>query len=364
MVSSDEESNGSHIEVPSSSQSLQKGDNNITILSTNNLLSGKKKAVKKSSKDRVAKWRANLSDENRKIVRKKQTQLKQSQRAMQSNEDRQLSRELDRDRKAKKRASMTNEEKSKQKEKDRLRKAEKRASLSEKEKSNLRVKDRMRKSAAREPPPENWRSLPREYKGLYTYKYHVEQERNRLYKENRRKENTEAEAEFERIQNLLIKRKTRAKRSDEERKEQNAKAKNGMQFLPMIPFKSRRKSKGQRKEYMWWQFWKKGDENKELLRTKLPKYGTRFDQWDSKSENPYKMDEEKEEKWNAMSHCEKMHEKNKLRRKMIKEQLQQPIDMPELELSEYEKIREKIIAEQDAEFQKYMIELDVKNSKN
>ena len=38
--------------------------------------------------------------------------------------------------------------------------------------------------------------------------------------------------------------------------------------------------------------------------------------------------------------------------------------MPELELSEYEKIREKIIAEQDAEFQKYMIELDVKNSKN
>ena len=65
-----------------------------------------------------------------------------------------------------------------------------------------------------------------------------------------------------------------------------------------------------------------------------------------------------------MSQCEEMHEKNKLRRKLIKEQLKQPIDMTELELSEYEKIWEKNIAEQKAKFQKYMIELDDNNSKN
>ena len=38
--------------------------------------------------------------------------------------------------------------------------------------------------------------------------------------------------------------------------------------------------------------------------------------------------------------------------------------MPKLELSEYEKIREKNIAEQEAKFQKYMMELDNNNSKN
>ena len=331
-------------------------------------VSDEKLSIRKSmepSKDRVAKWRAKFTQDEQKKAKNKHAQLMKNRRATESCAEKLERRKRDKESKAQKRAAMSEGEKSKQRELEKKRKEQKRAAMTEDEKSKQREKDRLRKASKKDPAPDNWRTLPREWTKPSTAIYKAnEHEMNRLYKETRRKENSEAEAEFERIQNLLIKRKTRAKRSDEERKEQNAKAKNGMQFLPMIPFKSRRKSKGQRKEYMWWQFWKKGDENKELLRTKLPKFGTKFDQWDSKSENPYKMDEEKEEKWNGMSHCEKMHEKNKLRRKLIKEQLQQPIDMPELELSEYEKIREKNIAEQEAKFQKHMMELDNNNSKN
>ena len=63
-----------------------------------------------------------------------------------------------------------------------------------------------------------------------------------------------------------------------------------------------------------------------------------------------------------MTKCEEKYEKNKLRRKFLKEQLQQPIQMPEVEKSEYEKIREKIIEERNVEFDKYMMEHNSKNT--
>lgn len=322
------------------------------------LISGKGK----SSRVRVAK---SLSEENRKQRKAKHAKLMQNKRAGLTTAQKQQAKELDKERKAQMRASMTEEEKSKQREKDRLRKVKKFASLTDKEKSEVRKKDRLRKAAKKDPAPKDWRTLPRKWtKPDKPYTFPDEEEKNRLYQERRRQGRTEAEVEFEQIQNLLIKRCTRAERSEEEKKEEDAKAKRGMQLLPFQPLKSRRKSKGQREEYIWWKYWKKGDEQKELIRAKLPKFGEQFDMWDSKSQNPYKLDEEKEEKWNALSHQEKLSEKNKLRRKWVNEQLQQPIEMPEMEPCEYERIREQIIAEQNVEFEKYMMELNVHDSIN
>ena len=135
-------------------------------------------------------------------------------------------------------------------------------------------------AAKKDPAPKDWRTLPRKWtKPDKPYTFPDEEEKNRLYQERRRQGRTEAEVEFEQIQNLLIKRCTRAERSEEEKKEEDAKAKRGMQLLPFQPLKSRRKSKGQREEYIWWKYWKKGDEQKELLRTKLPEFGEKFDKF-------------------------------------------------------------------------------------
>ena len=73
--------------------------------------------------------------------------------------------------------------------------------------------------------------------------YSEDLEKAQLYQETRRLENTEAENEYHRIYNLLTMRKIRAKRSNAKKREDDADAKSGMQFLPMEPFKSRQKSK-------------------------------------------------------------------------------------------------------------------------
>ena len=99
---------------------------------------------------------------------------------------------------------------------------------------------------------------------------------------------------------------------------------------------------------MWWQFWKKGLENKELLRKKLPVFAKRFEEWEAKSENPLEIEEKEEEKKASMTIREKLDEKNrksKLERERILQELKKPIDMPEFEMCEYELIRERNIAE-------------------
>ena len=99
---------------------------------------------------------------------------------------------------------------------------------------------------------------------------------------------------------------------------------------------------------MWWQFWKKGLENKELLRKKLPVFAKRFEKREAKSENPLEIEEKEEEKKASMTLREKLDEKNrksKLERERILQELKKPIDMPEFEMCEYELIRERNIAE-------------------
>ena len=137
-----------------------------------------------SSKNKVTEWRASVSEEKRRLVR-----------------------EADKERKAKKRASMTEEEKNAVKEKDRLRKAMKKTSQVD------------------------GRTLPRERPWLDNRPVYDEAAANREYKRRVKESMTEEEQEFQKIQNLLIKRKSRAKRTSERKEEDKARAKEGMRII-------------------------------------------------------------------------------------------------------------------------------------
>ena len=128
-----------------------------------------------SSKGKVSEWRVSLSEEKKKMLR-----------------------EADKERKAKKRAAMTDEEKNAVKMKDRLRKAKKKTS------------------------EVDGRTLQRERPWLDNRPVYDEAEANREYKRRVKDSRSEEEHEFQRIENLLIKRNSRAKRTKERKEEEKA----------------------------------------------------------------------------------------------------------------------------------------------
>ena len=175
-------------------------------------------------------------------------------------------READKERKAKRRAAMTEEEKNAVKEKDRLRKAMKKTSQVD------------------------GRTLPRERPWLDNRPVYDEAAANREYKRRVKESMTEEEKEFQRIQNLLIKRKSRAKRTSERKEEDKAKAVEGMRIIKekghLMKFKARR-TKGDGEEVLWWKFWKKGNGNREILLNKLPEIAAKFQEWETAGKGPY-----------------------------------------------------------------------------
>ena len=100
---------------------------------------------------------------------------------------------------------------------------------------------------------------------------------------------TEEEQEFQRIQNLLIKRNSRAKRTSERKEEDKAKAVEGMRIIKekgyLMKFKARR-TKGDGEEVLWWKFWKKGNGNKEILLNKLPEIAAKCQEWETAGKGP------------------------------------------------------------------------------
>ena len=300
-----------------------------------------------TSKEKVATWRASLSKEER---------------------DKQ--KEKDRERKARKWLDMTEEEKDKTREKQRLRKANLKKSLDDKKRKEEREaketeeieKWQMRidhnhlvnwQSAFDRIQAKYWNQQPLPYDPVSSY-FVKKWERDRNYQINRRFEQTEAEKEFERVENLLIKRTSRANRTKEQIRDDNNKAREGMEFEKIVPFKTRRRYKC-REEYLWWRYWNNGDEFKALLKEKLPDYASKFSEWDSKNENFYaevdavdegvETDDDKERTPEQMRQLR--NERLKKRRLKIREQLDQPLEMPEFEKSEYELIRERNIEEID-----------------
>ena len=196
-----------------------------------------------SSKEKVSKWRANMSEDKKKLLR-----------------------EADRERKAKKRNSMTEEERNALKEKDRLRKSLKKTSQVD------------------------GRTLPRERPWLKNRPVYDETVANREYKRRIKETSTDEELEFQKIQNLLIKRNSRAKRTTERKEEDKAKANEGMKKIKnlghLMKFKVRR-AKGEGEEYLWWKYWNKGSSNKEIFTKKLPMLSAKFQEWDQSGKSPY-----------------------------------------------------------------------------
>ena len=317
-----------------------------------------------TSKDKVATWRASLSREER---------------------DKQ--KEKDRARKARKWLELTEEERDKSREKQRLRKATKKKNLEDmkrKEEEEAKAMDDIEKLQMRfdhnhlvnwqnafdriqakfwnqQPMPYNNQQpmpsdnlQPKPYISNPNSYIRNEREHNRKYKVNMRSNQTMAEKEFERIENLLIKRRSRAARSKDQVKIDNMKAKEGMEYEKIVPFKTRRRYKC-RDEYLWWRFWNNGEEFRALLRRKLPDYASKFSEWDQKKQNPYievdKVDEGLEIDDNKERTPEQLkqlrNERLKRRRMQIREQLNQPIEMPEFEKSEYELMRDRNIAERE-----------------
>ena len=262
-------------------------------------------------------------------MREKDCLQKKKQRKERTEAQKEMDRIKDKANKANKRSSMTVEEKERIKEKDRLRKAAKRAEAKKIEETSGIIKvDR--------------RTIIGEQNYLKN-----ERENNRKYKEKMRKGQTEGEAEFERIENLLYKRNSRVDRSEAQKEADKKRACEDMKLERILPFK-KRNPYGQSEEFMWWKFWKKNTENRKLLKKLLPDYHKKFKGWEAKSENPFSIEEKEEEKRATMTVREKLDEKNrkrKLEREMLRQELQKPIDMPEIEMSEYEILREKNIAE-------------------
>ena len=141
--------------------------------------------------------------------------------------------ETSKERTAKWRAMQTNFDKKMIREKDRADKAMKRAMMTEEEKQRVREKDRIRKALKRGVPSVKEKVSNAVYGPN-------EREHNRMYKVKRRQGQSEAETEFERIDNLLIKRKSRERRSIEERERDKKEAREGMQYERILPFKKRR----------------------------------------------------------------------------------------------------------------------------
>ena len=75
------------------------------------------------------------------------------------------------------------------------------------------------------------RTLPRDRPWLDSRPVYDEAAANREYKRRVKESRTEEEHEFQRIQNLIIKRNSRAKRTTERKEEDKAKANEGMKKI-------------------------------------------------------------------------------------------------------------------------------------
>lgn len=151
----------------------------------------------------------------------------------------------------KKRDNMTDEEWNANKEKDRLRKARDKHLRKDKKKT---TKSSNAQAVRRKTP---------------------EHERNKLYKRRIRGKMTEAETEYQNVENLLKMRQSRQDRNGKEHLLSNLKAKQGMRDLKElgrvegIEFMMRNKREKD-EEVIWWNYWTSGKQFKEVLKSRRP----------------------------------------------------------------------------------------------
>ena len=264
-----------------------------------------------------------------------------------SKDDKERIKANDRARKAREAAKMTEEEKAERREKDRERKARKRAEkfdMSDEVEAMERELDRRRKA--------DERAREREQKGLVKNAHLTgylknERERNCQYKIKMRKGRSQEQVEYDKIKDLIRKREVCISRTKEEQNKDKEKAKEGMRQGRYYGYlgdeMKRSKSKFKSIDRLWRCFWDSSDAAKELLKKKEIEIAEKLEEEDrndpelaDKLAAEDKAQEEEIKKLNS----ERIKAWRKKRRMDLLKALNEPIIMPEVEKSEYEKIRD------------------------
>ena len=167
-----------------------------------------------------------------------------------------------------------------------------------------------------------------------------EKEMNRLYKEKMRMKRTAEQIEFDKLEYAIRKRQFRKKMSETEKEIEKEKSRTGMQNLrlegPIMEYQ-KRKFRETDELNMWMVYWEKGQEYQDLLKKLKPDMASQIKIRLENGANsiPEKMVNDYEEELNA---CH--NEANTID--------DEDVDMPEIEMSEYEKFREENIKEFEA----------------
>ena len=188
--------------------------------------------------------------------------------------------------------------KSANKVKDAQRKRDQRAKMSDSEKESVRKKDREYKSTMRQKLPtseniEQESEEPVEFHALSML------ESEKRMKAVQRKDRTEPEAEFERLQLCIRMRRLRMKRTGKEHLLDNLVAKRGMRDAREIGYLKDFQQRNPRElsdETLWYRFWCKGKEYRTVLRLRLEEMARKFTEKEEKEREEYEKKREEEEK--------------------------------------------------------------------
>lgn len=240
-------------------------------------------------------------------------------RASLSKEDRERVQAYDRDRKARKTNEMTEEEKAEKREKDRIRKA-------------LKRKEQKDREGREEAEPITWNEL-------------LENQRQSMRR--MRDARSPEEVEYDNLKAVIRMRKVRQSRTKEKHEEDKRKAKQGMRNIGYYGFVReeciRSKTKFKNEERLWRTFWESSSAAKHLLKKREPEIAERLEEEDREEPDiAIRLAEEDSEREleKKKEHAERIKAWRKKKRLELQKALDEPIVLPELEKSEYEKIRD------------------------
>ena len=268
----------------------------------------------------------------------------QKYRANLSKDDRERVKAYDRARKARDAAEMTEEEKVERREMDKQRKAEERSQMSDEERAHRREIDRQRKALKRAEKREKEGKKKNAHFNGYKWE---EKEHNRQYKIKKRKARSPEEVAYDNLKYLIRKRNFREKRTEERHKEDKVKAKEGMRKSRDFGYTKdlfrRSKTKHTDEDRLWRDFWDSSEAARKLLKEREPEIAARLEEED-KTEPDIAIrlaaeDAAKEEEIRK-SNAERIKAWRKKKRLEIQKALDEPIILPDLEISEYERIRD------------------------
>ena len=264
-----------------------------------------------------------------------------------SKDDKEFIKAKDRARKARETAEMTEEERAERRERDRQRKALKRAeqrNMSAEVQDMEKELDRKRKSIER--AQERHRKGVKKNAHLTGYQLN-EREQNRQYKMKKRNSRGEEEVRYDNLKLLLRMRDLRKSRTKEQQIQDKAKAQEGMRKIRYSGFAKdfykRSKTKFKDVDRLWRDFWDSSIEAKKLMKEKEPEIAKRLEEEDEiEPDTAIRLAQEDQAKEAELkkANAERIKAWRKKKRLELQKALDEPIIMPELEKSEYERIRD------------------------